>query len=597
MSGHFPPELIEQVRISNDIVTVLSEYLPLKKKGRNYFALCPFHTEKTPSFSVNPQKQVYYCFGCGQGGTVINFLMTYEKLGFVETIRHLAAKANISLPSSRQRDEKLELTDKLYDANRLAQQFFHDNLQSASGEKARHYLTQRGVTEESIKLFQLGYAPDQWDGFLSLAQSKKIDTAILNSAGLIIPRSEGKGFFDRFKNRVLFPIFNVSGNVIAFSGRVLSGDDSPKYMNSPETPIYQKGRTLYGLNFSKEYIRDSNKVVIVEGNIDLVSLFQAGIKNVVAPCGTAFTSEHARLLSRYATEAVFFFDPDSAGQNAVIRSVDLLYDAGLEVKVAIIPVGEDPDSYVRKYGVEKTLEIINQASSYVRFRKLGLKAKFNRLAMPEQEQIINGFAATAANIKHELRRELFLRQVAEEFELTEKLLQRAVQKLTGSDSQHRRENYSPEFSTPLSTNWERGFLGILMENSDWFKKAEQSLSPDDFGDKAHRVIWELISNEYQSKEKLDLSDLLDRVKDADTRRLILEISDLQTGDYELESMFEDCINGFKLRRKNEELSRLKKLLKEAEKGNNPKQTEALSQQLQAVLKENQAGEVPSTPTE
>jgi len=357
MAIFYSQDLIDQVRGASDIVDIISEYVPLKKKGANYFGLCPFHAEKTPSFSVNQAKQIYHCFGCGEGGNVFTFLMNHDKLGFTEALKLLARKSGIKLPKPQQDKKTADLNDQLYYANSVANAYFKQTLnQKNLSEKAKTFLKQRGVDSTAEEKFSLGYAPDKWDGFLSFAQSKGLDPKILVTAGLIVPKSDGKGYVDRFRDRLMFPIFNISGKIVGFGGRTLNPKEEAKYMNSPETPIYQKGKILYGLSFSKDSIREEGKAIIVEGYMDFISLFQAGIKNLVATSGTAFTTDQARLLSRHAQEVFLLFDSDSAGQQAAVRSLDILFDQGFEVKIVSFPQGEDPDSYVKKSGSEKTFE-------------------------------------------------------------------------------------------------------------------------------------------------------------------------------------------------------------------------------------------------
>src|SRR4030067_3032256 len=350
MSRLFPHEFIEEVRSANDIVSLVSEYVSLKKKGRNYFGLCPFHAEKTPSFSVNPEKQIFHCFGCGQGGNIVTFLMSHEKLGFVEAIRFLAKRANIRHPQKETNRQEMELNDKLLLVHQLASSYYTSNLENnIKGKMGQDYLGSRKLSDQTISEFRLGLALDEWDGLHKSANAKGVETPTLLKAGLIIARNDGKGYYDRFKNRLIFPIFNLSGKTVAFAGRILDEKDSPKYMNSPESPIYQKGKLLYGLNFSKEEIREEKFAIVVEGYMDYLSLYQSGIRNLVASCGTAFTSDQARLLARFAEEVVLLFDSDTAGQNAVLRSVDLLYDAGLDVKAGGLPARYEPGKDIKEF--------------------------------------------------------------------------------------------------------------------------------------------------------------------------------------------------------------------------------------------------------
>jgi len=276
MAGHFSPELLDQIRDANDVVDLISEYVPLKRRGKNYVGLCPFHSEKDPSFTVTPEKQIFYCFGCGEGGNVISFLMKHEKLSFPEAVKLLAKRANIPLPKESFEGKRAKQLDKLYYANQVANEYFLKNLyREVPGKRARQYLKKRGFNSEIQKLFSLGYAPLEWEGLIKFAQAKGIEAEVLNQAGLVVPRTEASGFYDRFRNRITFPIFNLSGKIVGFGGRVLDEKDMPKYLNSPETPIYQKGKILYGLNFSKDEIRQKGSAILVEGYVELITLYQA----------------------------------------------------------------------------------------------------------------------------------------------------------------------------------------------------------------------------------------------------------------------------------------------------------------------------------
>ena len=586
MSNYFPQELIDQVRSANDIVEVVSEYVSLKKKGRNYFGLCPFHTEKTPSFSVNPEKQIFHCFGCGQGGNAVSFLMTHDKLGFVEAIKLLAKRANIRLPQKEYDRKKLELTDKLYHANQMGAAYYSGNLSGLpSGKEAQAYLEKRRVSKETSKTFQLGLALEEWDGLLKFCISKGVEQQTLLTAGLIIERSDGKGFYDRFKNRLMFPIFNLSGKIVALAGRIIDEKDNPKYLNSPETPIYQKGKLLYGLNFSKEKIRESRFAIVVEGYMDFLSLHQAGLQNLVASCGTAFSANQARLLARFAEEVILLFDSDNAGEKATLRSVDLLYDAGLEVKVAVLPKGFDPDSYLNNYGELKLRELINQAVGYVKFKASFLNDRFANLSLREQEGILMDFAQTAARISQGVRRELFLKQVSEQLDVSESIVRKALLTVTGKkDTEQIAARVAPQKPGPQA--WEKEFLALVMDNWHWFKKAETEIVAEDFSTSHHQELWRFLSQQNQAREEFDLADFLEKAENASLRQLLLEIASLDFLGVESEILFEDYIRQFRAERREREINKIKQSLKNAEAVKDEEAVQTLSSKLHNLLQEN-----------
>jgi len=346
-----PPDIVARVREASDIVEVISRFLPLKKQGKRYVALCPFHSEKAPSFSVSPDKQLYYCFGCQAGGNVISFLMAHEKMEFTEAVKYLADSAGIKIPEKRETQKETERKAELWQANNLALDYFSRCLRNERvGKPARSYLAKRGITDETIKAFGIGYAADRWDGLIKFAKSKGFDLKILEEAHLL-QRSEKSGdLFDFFRGRLIFPIHAISGKILGFGGRASKEEQQPKYLNSPESPIYQKRTVLYGLYHAKDNIEKKRAAILVEGYTDLVSLYQGGFENVAAVSGTAFTLEQARLLSRFADEVFVLFDSDQAGSSAALRSVEHLFAAGLEVKLIALPAGEDPDSLIRGRG-------------------------------------------------------------------------------------------------------------------------------------------------------------------------------------------------------------------------------------------------------
>ena len=367
MAG-FSQATLERIRAASDIVDVIGSYLPLKRAGANFTALCPFHKEKSPSFNVNPHRQIFHCFGCHKGGDVFTFVKDYENIGFGDAVRRLAERAKIpieqdSTPGEQQarhvKDQLLEVHEK------ITQRWHSCLLNEASGQIARDYLNKRGVSAEAIKLFRLGAAPESWDDTVNWAKSKDYDLSLIEKAGLIIKKEETGNYYDRFRGRLMFPICDEQGRPVAFSGRVLSGDEkTAKYVNSPETLIFTKSKIFYGLDKSKRAILDAGFAIICEGQLDLIACFMAGVQNIVAPQGTAFTEQHARILKRYASEVVLCFDSDEAGQNAAVRSLDHLLPSGLAVRVAVVPAPHDPDSFIKAGGGEKFRELIQGAKGF-----------------------------------------------------------------------------------------------------------------------------------------------------------------------------------------------------------------------------------------
>ena len=374
------PATLERIRAASDIVDVIGAYLPLKKAGANFSALCPFHKEKTPSFNVNPHRQIFHCFGCHKGGDVFTFVKDYENIGFVDAVRRLAERAKIPLEfdNNPAAQESRHLKDQLLEIHeKIAQRWQNCLANEAAGQVARDYLKKRGVSDEAIKLFRLGAAPESWDDTVNWAKGKGYEPEIVEKAGLIVRKAEGenaeirtphsalRNYYDRFRGRLMFPICDEQGRVVGFSGRVLSGDEkTAKYVNSPETPIFTKSKIFFGLDKSKRAILDAGFAIICEGQLDLIACFMAGVQNIVAPQGTAFTDQHARILKRYVNEVVLCFDSDEAGQNAAVRSLDHLLAAGLAVRVAVVPAPHDPDSFIKASGGEAFRNLIEDADGF-----------------------------------------------------------------------------------------------------------------------------------------------------------------------------------------------------------------------------------------
>ena len=382
MAGMISPATLERIRAASDIVDVIGSYLPLKKAGANFVALCPFHKEKTPSFNVNPHRQIFHCFGCHKGGDVFTFVKEYENIGFLDAVRRLADRAKIPLEFDQSPGEQQSrhLKDQLLQIHeQIAQRWQNCLLNEAAGQIARDYLAKRGVSPEAVKLFRLGAAPDLWDDTVNWAKSKDYELAAGRKGRPDYSKSEPEAeignrnptrpdpsdYYDRFRGRLMFPICDEQGRVIGFSGRVLAGDEkTAKYVNSPETPIFTKSKVFFGLDKSKRAILDAGFAIVCEGQLDLIACFMAGVQNVVAPQGTAFTDQHARILKRYVDEVVLCFDSDEAGQNAAVRSLDHLLASGLAVRVAVVPAPHDPDSFIKANGGEAFRKLIENAEGF-----------------------------------------------------------------------------------------------------------------------------------------------------------------------------------------------------------------------------------------
>lgn len=430
----FDESKIEEIKSRVDIVELASEYLTLKKAGRNYLGLCPFHQEKTPSFTVNREKQIFYCFGCGEGGNVITLLMKIANKSFPEAVKQLAEKTGVVLPVrvfGREGGEKDSLRDEIIQLNLRAAQQFARNLASPAGKIARDYLLKRAVTEETVKQFRLGYVPDTWRSLTDYIESSGLSLKLAEQAGLVAAGKEGS-FYDRFRGRLIFPIENIFGEIVAFGGRIL-GEGEPKYLNSPESPVYTKGKNLYGLFRARDAIRQSGFCLIVEGYFDAISLWNAGVRNVVATLGTALTRDHLELLRRYTQNVVALFDPDIAGRKALDRSLELFLGANLHARALVLPEGCDPDDYIKKYGKEKLEELIAAApaiSDYYIDNVLGDGSTFE-----ENRDLVKTAMEFVGKISDEIEKNLFIKRIAEKLGIDQTLLKKAAHRKAGKIQQ------------------------------------------------------------------------------------------------------------------------------------------------------------------
>ncbi len=410
----YSDDIIEEVRMKNDIVDVISQYVKLTRKGSSYFGLCPFHNEKTPSFSVTPSKQMYYCFGCGAGGNVYNFIMEYENYSFGEALSHLADRAGVELPKieySREAREKAEQRANLLEINKLAAQYFYYQLRREGGKTAYGYLTGRGLSEETIRKFGLGYSDKYSDDLYKYLKGKGYSDELLRESGLFNV-DERRGMYDKFWNRVIFPIMDVNNRVIGFGGRVM-GDGKPKYLNSPETKIFDKSRNLYGLNVARTTRK--NYLILCEGYMDVIAMHQAGFTNAVASLGTALTSGHASLVKRYTKEVLLLYDSDGAGIRAALRAIPILREAGVTSRVVSLKPWKDPDEFIKNEGAEAFEERLNHAMDSFMFRVHIAEQEFAMDAPQGQNQFFERCAGMLLELSDELERNLYIEAIVKEY--------------------------------------------------------------------------------------------------------------------------------------------------------------------------------------
>lgn len=487
-------EILEKIKSQNDIVDVISERVRLRKSGRNFTGLCPFHNEKTPSFSVSQEKQIYKCFGCGEAGNVISFVMKEKNLPFIEAVKYLANRANIPLEMNNgEKSKSAKKKDLLYRVNVEAAKFFFSNLMN--NQNAKEYFLNRGIKEETIKKFGLGFANDSWNSLMFYLRKKGINDTLLEEAGLISINKEKGSKYDRFRNRVIFPVFDYQGRVIGFGGRVLD-DSKPKYLNSPETLVFQKGTNLYGLNFALKHNMSERYFVIVEGYMDLISLHQYGITNVVASLGTALTINQARLLKRYADKVIISYDADMAGQMATLRGLEILRTAGFDVRVLNIPQGKDPDEYVCSNGKEAFLKLINSAEPLIDYR---MKKAEEGIDFKNSQSLIL-YAKRIMGIISDLdpvEKDVYIKKASENTGIKEQTLYDILKSKMKDNRENnfrnnKEEDRSKLYVEPGFLKAERAILKIMLENKEYLQYIEERISENDFILLEHKEIFTII---------------------------------------------------------------------------------------------------------
>ncbi len=490
-----PDDVVEEVRQRADIVEILGEHVALKRSGKDFKARCPFHEERTPSFYVVPSKGFYKCFGCGESGDVFTFLMKRLGLSFVDAVKHVAERSGVEIREvSRQGEE--DPFRHLFEANAFARQYFSEVLWSETGgQGARTYLEGRGIGRETAERFGLGYAPEEWRSLREAAAKHGIEDSVLLEVGLLVRRDEGKEPYDRFRNRIIFPIESVSGRVLAFGGRVLGKVEKnvPKYLNSPESTIYHKGETLYGLAWARNAIRREEGALVVEGYMDAVSLAAHGLENVAAPLGTSMTEEQARLLGRYCTRVYLLFDSDPAGLRATFRAGDLLLAAGLHPAVVTLPPGEDPDTIVRQEGPDAVREYLSQSVD-VLDRKLQILEEKDYFSSIERIRgAVDRLLPTLRAAKDPALRDIYVAKVAEKTGVRRETLEAELERGDHpSPGRPRPPARRPEAGKPLRLGPERKLLHLLIRARDYVDRAAERLGPEDFLDSAYRAVFQAL---------------------------------------------------------------------------------------------------------
>ena len=565
--ARYSDEIIDEIRQSNDIVDVISQYVRLKRSGRNFFGLCPFHNEKSPSFSVSPDKQIFHCFGCGVGGNVFTFLMKIEGISFFEAIQMLAERANIVLPTLENNIDsaKEELKAKVYKVNEFTADFYHKNLYLPTAKIAQEYVKKRKLSNETLKSFQIGFSGKFDELYRELKKQGFQEREILES-GLVNKNERGQ-YIDRYRNRLMFPISDVRGRVIAFGGRVLD-DSKPKYINSPENIVYSKGRNLFGLNVAKK--GDLKKILIVEGYMDVISLHQRGITNVVAPLGTALTEQQGWLLRKNAEQIILSFDSDEAGLTAKMRALEILQNMGCDIRILQMDGAKDPDEYIIKYGNARFLNLVDKALSVVEFKVKILKRNLNLENVNDKIKFLNEIAKIISKIDNTMEREVYIEKIAKEYEISKEAIYAEVNKLTYSNQKDEkvlnkqkpilvhRKNEQPEVSEAVKRR-ENTILSILLTgNENLYQIIKQNITIEDFKYTLNKEIAKKVYEELE-KGNSNINSILDNMTEEEQNH----ITEIMSTDYEIEDMekaIDDIMQSYQKDKLNERKLEILKLL-------------------------------------
>ncbi len=564
----YSDELIDEIRSSNDIVDIISQYVTLKRSGRNFFGLCPFHKEKSPSFSVSPDKQIFHCFGCGAGGNVIHFISKIENLDFRETLEFLAEKSGIELPTSEneQFNKRQFLKDKVLKINEITAQFYHENLYKPTAKPAQDYVKLRKLNNATLKSFLIGYSGTYNELYKYLKQKGFSDEEILASS--LVNRNDRGQFIDRFRNRLMIPIMDIRGKVIAFGGRVLD-KSLPKYINSPENIVYSKGRNLFGLNVAKK--GSLEKIVIVEGYMDAISLYQRGITNVVASLGTALTEAQGRLLRKYAGQVIISYDSDTAGQAATMRGLEILKNLGCDVRILQMDDGKDPDEYVIKYGSGRFNLLIEKAISLVEFKIKVIKNNYNLENTNDKIKFLQEIAKILLNVESQIELEIQIDNISRNYGISKEAIYAEVNKIkyvNKKEEEEKEKKVKPrivkkeEKSADEATIKRENVIIYLLINGDdpSREKIKNSIVKEDF---KYPLNIEIITRIYDYMEKgKDINNILDSMPNENSD-LISHLTKIMADDYEITDVnkcIEDIVNSYNkeriIKRKNEILLEL-----------------------------------------
>lgn len=595
MAGRIPEETVEEVRKTTDITDVIGEHVQLKKQGRNYFGLCPFHGESTPSFSVSPEKQIFHCFGCGKGGNVFSFLMEKENWTFIQAVEHLAARNNIALPEKNQTvtEREVDGVQRILEAHQwLAKLYHHFLVNTTEGKEALQYLTERGYSRETIDTFNLGYAPDKPDVVATFLEKKGYHPQEMVKAGLLSETGSG-GYLDRFRGRIIFPLRNHLGKTVAFAGRTL-GEGQPKYLNSPETSVFHKGKLLYNFDLARGYIRKQNRIVLFEGYADVIAAYQADIGPSIATMGTSLTPGQAELMKRYSEKVIICYDGDKPGIEASVKTAKELQNAGIHVFIARVPNQKDPDEFIKTEGGDRfKREVIDTSEPFVGYLMRYYKNQFNLQVEGDRFEYLETVLREVAKLERGVEREYYLQELSKEFSLSMESLKEEMEKWKpeANTETHRhqswrkandKESRAPSGNKPRRAfhNAERRLLAYMMKDTYIAEVVKQEISAS-FNIEDHQIIAMQLYAYYEENESMNISEFLESFSEDRLRNLVTDIASIPLTPEVPEKEIEDYLYQVKREKwKKENTNHLHKEMKEVEKQDPIRAAEIAMQLLQ-----------------
>ncbi len=590
----YDERIIQDVQMANDIVEIISQYVPLKKSGRNFKGCCPFHSEKTPSFMVHPEKQIFHCFGCSAGGDVFTFLMRYENVTFPEAIRQLAERAHISLPENTfQKQEGPSESEKIFEIYRHASEYYHAKLMNPSiGQAARDYLKSRGFDEAFATEMKLGWAPEEWHGLFEFLSKKGFSEELLQKSGLV-NRSPKGNIYDSFRARLLFPITSLQGKIIAFGGRLIDKREGPKYLNSPENPIFRKRRELYGLYYAKKFIDHVKpQILVVEGYFAFSRLYQAGFKNVVATLGTALTEEHVQVLKRFAEEAVVIYDGDSAGQAATMRGLDIFLEGDMNVKLARLEGNLDPDDFIVQKGAEAFRKVVSDAEDFFDYKAKTLLGRYSTRDAMGVKKISAEFLETFSKMKNPIMLDHYLKRLAGLLSVDENSLRSELSKYRKKTELQTDRFKETTPATPvrgpknqnLEMDDEVLLLGLAVDHAPFRSRLIGTLASEDFENAGARQVFEFITRKLQSLEAFSWPQALGVLQDEAFKQRLIAVSSFEWTDQDREKAFLDCLKNVRKKQHEQKLNRLRRAIAEAERANDQAKLGGFLKEYQELMK-------------